>query len=126
MTPPGDPRTYFAAERTLLAWTRTGIAVIGMGFVVARFGLFLRMVRTGGPTSSSSGSTAIGVGLVLLGSAALLLASWQHVRFCRTLAPADRPDAYGIHWSVGFAGMLAAIGVVLAAYLLIRSSALDL
>ncbi|HET6326866.1 MAG TPA: DUF202 domain-containing protein [Planctomycetaceae bacterium] len=37
-----DPRVYFAAERTLLAWVRTGLAMMGFGFVVARFGLFLR------------------------------------------------------------------------------------
>ena len=33
-----DPRIYFAAERTLLAWVRTGLAMMGFGFVVARFG----------------------------------------------------------------------------------------
>src|SRR5258708_15483926 len=37
-----DPRIYFAAERTFLAWIRTGLALMGFGFVVARFGLFLR------------------------------------------------------------------------------------
>ena len=31
----GDPRVYFAAERTLLAWIRTGIGVMAFGFVVA-------------------------------------------------------------------------------------------
>lgn len=33
-----DPRVYFAAERTFLAWLR-GFAPMGFGFVVARFGL---------------------------------------------------------------------------------------
>ena len=38
-----DPRVYFAAERTLLAWVRTGIAIMAMGFVSSRFGLFLAL-----------------------------------------------------------------------------------
>lgn len=35
-----DPRVYFAAERTFLAWIRTGLGLIGIGFAVSRFGLF--------------------------------------------------------------------------------------
>jgi putative membrane protein len=33
---------YLVAERTPLVWTRTGLALMGFGFVVARFGLFLQ------------------------------------------------------------------------------------
>ena len=29
-------------ERTFLAWIRTGLALMGLGFVLARFGIFLR------------------------------------------------------------------------------------
>ncbi len=39
-----DPRVFFAAERTLLAWVRTGLTIMAFGFVVARFGLFLRLL----------------------------------------------------------------------------------
>src|ERR1039457_708519 len=39
-----DPRVYFAAERTFLAWIRTGLGLIGVVFAVAPFGLFLRGV----------------------------------------------------------------------------------
>jgi putative membrane protein len=35
-----DPRVYFAAERIFLAWIRTGLGLIGIGFAVSRFGLF--------------------------------------------------------------------------------------
>lgn len=41
-TPEQDPHVYFAAERTFVAWLRTGLALMGFGFVVARFGLLLR------------------------------------------------------------------------------------
>src|SRR5271170_3293990 len=36
---------YLAAERTMLAWIRTGLALMGFGFVVARFGLFLQEIQ---------------------------------------------------------------------------------
>jgi putative membrane protein len=41
----GDLRDYLAAERTLLPWIRTGLALMGFGFVVARFGLFLQELQ---------------------------------------------------------------------------------
>lgn len=36
---------YLAAERTLLACIRTGLALMGFGFVIARFGLFLQELQ---------------------------------------------------------------------------------
>jgi len=113
-----DPRVFFAAERTLLAWVRTGVAVIGLGFVVARFGLFLRLVRGGTVDGQQSGSTAIGVGLVLLGSVAVALAAWQQVRFCRALPPSALPATKLPNWSVWFAALLSVAGLLLGAYLL--------
>jgi putative membrane protein len=39
--PVADLRDYLAEERTFLAWLRTGIGLMGFGFVAARFGLFV-------------------------------------------------------------------------------------
>jgi len=35
-------RDHLANERTFLAWVRTALGLIGLGFVLARMGLFLR------------------------------------------------------------------------------------
>src|SRR3954462_14287486 len=80
---PEDPRVRFAAERTLLAWVRTGLALMGFGFVVARFGLFLREIaaaRPATPAHSYGWSLWIGTGLVVLGIVVVLLAAEQHWR----------------------------------------------
>ena len=39
-----DPRVFFAAERTLLAWNRTSLSLMAFGFVIERFGLFVSIL----------------------------------------------------------------------------------
>ena len=123
-----DPRVYFAAERTLLAWVRTGIAVMGLGFVVARFGLFLRIAAASAgdkvvPASGANGhrSAIIGVSLVLVAVAMMLVGAVQHLRFLRTLGPAERPPFYSSLPAIAASAVLGVIGVLLAVSLLIWS-----
>ena len=112
-----DPRVFFAAERTLLAWLRTGLAVIGLGFVVARFGLFLRIVAHAPSPVANSSSLVIGVGLVLLGAIMTAGAAWQHARFCRELAPLERPYQYWIGFALLVTMLVSGCGLALAVYL---------
>ncbi len=73
-----DPRVLFAAERTLLAWQRSAIALMGFGFVVERFGLFLQLVAHQSETSGQrSFSLAAGMLLLLLGAAVALISARQ-------------------------------------------------
>ena len=118
-----DPRVFFAAERTLLAWIRSGLTIMGFGFVVARFGLFLRLVagqhsEAGAQLSSSTHfSNYVGIALVLLGVASMLMAAFQHRSFVSSLPSADIPPSHGRHFPVFVAGGLGVLGLVLAAYL---------
>ncbi|MDQ2643358.1 MAG: DUF202 domain-containing protein [Myxococcota bacterium] len=117
-----DPRVYFAAERTLLAWVRTGVAVIGLGFVVARFGLFLRLIAS--PHAPTHGlSAVIGSGLVVSGAVFTALAAAQFREFLKKLRPDERPRiSYGPWLSLSLAGVIAALGLSLAVYLVVTSS----
>lgn len=112
-----DPRVYFAAERTLLAWHRTSLAVIGIGFLVARFGLFLRLMRGEHGAAPMATSTLVGVGFVLLGTVTIVIAGWQHWQFRRELPPADLPRRYSSLPSLLLTAFLAIMGLVLALYL---------
>ena len=117
-----DPRIYFAAERTLLAWLRSGLAVVGLGFIVARFGLFLRVVR-GAQTGFEQPliSTWIGVGFILLGTFMIGISGWQHARFCRRLSAHQRPEMYSIWLSQLVSLVVTLLSAALAAYLLLST-----
>lgn len=111
---------YFAAERTLLAWIRSGVAVIGLGFVVARFGLFLHMVSPAQATASRSDlSSALGSTLSIVGGVVTALAALQFKLFLRELADAELPRTRISSWlGLVLAFTVAAVGVTLGAYLL--------
>ena len=76
-------REHQANERTFLAWLRTSIALIGFGFAIARFGLFLREMQISLsnqdiPTHSFISSQTLGIGLVIVGIIIIILAVWRY------------------------------------------------
>ena len=117
--PPSDPRVYFAGERTMLAWLRTGITVMAFGFVVARFGLILRLLQAqGGPQLDPGMSPYLGVTLVGLGVVAIAGGAIQYRRFHRTVPADDRPVSSSFGLVLGLSWALVAIGLLLGFHLL--------
>ena len=115
------PADYLAAERTFLAWIRTGLALMGFGFVVARFGLFLQSLQISQlnlPARPSGPSVWFGTALIALGVFVNILSAWQHVRLVRALNRGDssfeRPSSLG----VAVALILTAAGLGMAIYLI--------
>lgn len=118
---------YLAAERTFLAWIRTGLALMGFGFVVARFGLFLQQVqaiRPNSPASSPGLSLWFGTALIAAGVAVNVLSAWRHTQLVRDLDQGQAPRGSPMAHNVGIALFLALVGLAMAIYLLfVRGSA---
>lgn len=115
-----DPRVYFAAERTMLAWLRTGIAVMAFGFVVARFGLFLRLLRAQGGEGPSHGlSPYVGTALIIVGGFAIGGGALQFSNFCRTLTASQIPQTAKPLLAMSLSWALVLIGIVLGIILII-------
>jgi putative membrane protein len=117
-----DPRVYFAAERTFLAWIRTGLGLMGIGFAVSRFGLFLRQVSATEshlPAHTTGISLWSGVSLVALGVIVNLSAVFRHFQLIHELSSGTWRPGRVSRDAVILGLLLAAIGVGMAIYLVL-------
>jgi putative membrane protein len=117
---PSATRDLLANERTLLAWARTAVAIMGLGFVVARFGLVIRELAGAGVRQVPTGvSTAFGVALTLCGALLLVLAYLRYRKVADDILH-DR-----VRWDgrlgVLLTGILVLAGILLAIYLLVTA-----
>ena len=113
-----DPRVFFAAERTLLAWNRTSLALMAFGFVIERFGLFVSILLPKQNIPLQRGlSFWIGLIFVLLGAVASAYSTVQYRKLLRTLKPIEIPDGYRTDLGVISNLIVAALGIILTVYL---------
>jgi putative membrane protein len=112
---------YLAAERTFLAWIRTGLAFMGFGFVVARFGLFLQELRIVEPALETrvGGRHSVWFGTALIATGVLVdaFACSHHVHLVRQLSRGAVELTKSSRAAIALAVFLAIVGVAMAVYL---------
>jgi uncharacterized protein (DUF302 family)/uncharacterized membrane protein YidH (DUF202 family) len=113
---------YLAAERTFLAWIRTGLALMGFGFVVARFGLFLQALQIGQSNFQArpyGPSFWFGTALIVLSVIVNIVCARNHIRLVEELnrggSAFNRPSSL----TIAVAVILAVLGLAMAIYLIL-------
>lgn len=120
--PFGPQLVVLAAERTLLSWLRVCLALMGLGFILDRFGLFLRLseVKSGTAWLPRTFTFYMGTGLVLAGAitsaAAGIIYAVFRLRFARQGYPGPAGSALlGLVFSI----LNTLIGIVTAVFLIV-------
>lgn len=108
-----DPRVLFAAERTLLAWSRTALGLIALGFLIERTEILLPAIA-----ARSKAGFWIGLAFILLGVGLTILSTLQYRRTVATLRSMEIPVGYWVNLSVYMSVLIAVLGSALALHLL--------
>ena len=110
---------HLANERTFLAWVRTSIALISLGFVLTRVGPLI----SDGMKATSGGArlAPVGIGLMIFGALVTLLAAWRYDAVNRQIEAGLVKTNRGLVWFS--AAAVSALSVALIIYMFIGASA---
>jgi putative membrane protein len=99
-------RSHLANERTLLAWQRTAITVMGLGFLADRLAA---------GSARGADSWLIGLLLIVIGGAVSVMGVYRYVRTTREIESSTYRPSLAMH--LVLAGLVVAGAVLLAGYL---------
>ncbi len=123
--PPDRQREHQANERTFLAWLRTSISLIGFGFAIARFSLFLRQLQAAQDPQSSLpvhpllNAENLGLMLVIFGVTMIGLSAWRYNNVLNQIEQGSyRPN----RWLVGLIAAVVGLFGILSIPLVLRQN----
>ncbi len=115
---------YFAAERTLMAWIRSALGLMALGFVIDRFGLVLRMTMPHAAADVYPKALSFWAGTIMVVLGALMAVA-AAVRYWRFSVSYHREGAtgprHGIMMGVAFTVLIAALGFLIAFFLMVTT-----
>jgi len=106
-------RDHLANERTLLAWQRTALALVGLGFVVDRFAFE-------GSTDKALLGTLVGLGMIVGGGLAAVVGVYRFAKVEREIDTDSYRPSVGVH--LVFAGAIVVAAVAMVLYMLFAKS----
>lgn len=109
----GCRRTFLAHDRTLMAWIRTSVSLIGFGFTIHKFFDYLREADNLPPSHSLVGPRQFAISMIGVGVVALAAATIQYRHSVQTLEK-EMGQTYR-----SFTGTLAAVVAVAGALVLV-------
>ncbi len=113
-----DPRVLLAAERTLMAWNRTGISLMAFGFAVERFGLFMDIYAKGNLQECQRHLSFVGgLGFIALGVFVEIFSISQHRAALKSLKTSEIPAGYNHTVGMVINAVVGVMGVMLTVYL---------
>ena len=118
-----DPRIYLAADNgTFLAWVRTSLALMGFGFLIARFGLLIReteaVVQMPEHSHRPTISPWLGFTMICFGVVVCLVSALRYRAYIQALEAGMANPSVSTRTPLAMAAILVLVGLVMAAQIL--------
>ncbi len=118
---------YLANQRTFLSWVRTSIALIGLGFAIERFSIFVQQFlliadpdAAGNVASATADeySALVGIGMIVVGTGIVVYALKNYLDSNKTIASGKYTPKNTIVYTASAA--IVGLGIIMIIFLVVE------